>query len=190
LGWLLQRLQRTLQLQPSQPSDVSADSNPDQADESPDFASTANALTQQAVREANVRAAALAQRTADTAQEGSSSAYGSSRDVAALQVFELGQQTASSSSSSNDSNNDDSSDDMDGLQLLLQTIRQQWEAARNRQRQQQQPASDSSSGEGAARSASPGEQWAAGLQAMAAQYPSLGGFARLAGSNSALQVSS
>lgn len=189
LGWLLQRLQRTLQLQPSQPKDSPDDSSSDQADDAPDFASTANALTQQAVREANVRAAALAQRTAyDAEQQGSStgnSTNGSSRDIAALQLFELGQQTTNSSSS-NDRDSEDSTDDMEGLQLLLQTIREQWEAARNRQRQQQQPASDSSSDEGARR---PGEQWAAGLQAMAAKYPSLGGFARLAVNNSALQVS-
>jgi hypothetical protein len=168
--WLLRRLQPVW------------DSN--STDDTPDFASTANALTEQAVREANVRAAALARRTASTQQDSSSSGNGSSNGTvgdaaaAALQLLELQQQTANASTGL-DSSSDTASAESAGLQLLLHTIKEQWEAARNRQRDQSGPD----------RRASASEQWTEGLAAMAGQYPSLSGFASLVSNNSALRVS-
>lgn len=188
-AWLLQRLQRAMQPpRPNQGADDNSSDGTTADDDMSDFASTANALTQQAVREGNVRAAALAQRTAaedepqnsDTSDGSSSSSDGTSGttgNVAMLQLLELQQQTANSTVYDADST--DGSDE--GLQQLLQTIRQQWNTARNRQRQQQQPASQPP--------ANAGEQWVSGLKAMADKYPSLKGFARLASNNSALVVS-
>lgn len=174
--WLLRRLQST------------GDTNSTDAD-TPDFAATASALTEQAVREANVRAAALARLKAFPVQQDSSSAgdgssNGTSGDAGAaaavLQLLQLQQQTASASTGL-DSSRDDASVEAAGLQLLLHTIKEEWEAARSRQRQ------DSESGPDMRPSAS--EQWAEGLAAMARQYPSLEGFARLVSNNSALRVS-
>jgi hypothetical protein len=102
-----------------------------------------------------------------------------------------------------------------GLKGLLQAIRRQWELVRARQvqsqalqrgqsQQQQSPPlrplglpprvgsvfSDSGSGSGSPSPPAPaGEQWASGLDALAASHPSLSGFARMARNSSALLVS-
>lgn len=179
-NWLLRRLQRA-------GNNNSTDAVPD---DTPDFAATASALTEQAVREANVRAAALARLKASTVQQDSSSAgngssNGTSGDAGAaaavLQLLQLLQQKANASTGL-DSSRDNASVEAAGLQLLLHTIKEQWEATRKRQRQQ-----DSEPDPDTRPSAS--EQWAEGLAAMARQYPSLDGFARLVSNNSALRVS-
>lgn len=176
--WLLRRLQPV----------GNTNSTAVTTDDTPDFASTANALTEQAVREANVRAAALARLKASTVNQDSSiagngSSNGTSGDTAAvsaaLQLLQLHQQTANASTEL-DSSSDTANDEAAGLQLLLHTIKEQWEAARNRQRQERQ---------GPDTRPSASEQWAEGLATMARQYPSLEGFARLVSNNSALQVS-
>lgn len=190
---ILQRLQLTLL--PSRPGsgeqNQTSDGRSSQSspEELPDFASTANALTEQAVKEANIRAAALAQQAAFEANVSNSSSAGSdtTADVAAVQLLELQQQTANASSNSNSDSNS-SAAGQSGLQLLLGTIRQQWAVSRNRQQQQSRQQQGAEGSQPSPQDA--GEQWVSALDSMAAKYPSLSAFARLARNNGALVVSS
>lgn len=144
---LLQRLAQDLQQ--TRPGSSSRASSTDSSSDTetttaelPDFSSTANALAQQAVREGGAKAAALAlqQAAIDAHTDSNSTAKSSSStDAAALQLLELQQQTGNSSSP------DNTDGEVAGLQLLLQTIRQQWQASGNRQRQQQQSGSGTQS---------------------------------------------
>lgn len=160
--------------------------------ERPDFASTANALAQQAVRDGGARASRMAQQQQILEAGFNSNSTVNSRstgaNAATLQLLELKQQAANNSSSDASTRQRQSS----GLQLLLRTIRQQWQATRSRQRQrqvqQQQQQQPGNGGQSTAAPASVADQWTAGLEALAVNYPSLSAFARLAGNNSAFMV--
>lgn len=179
-NWVLQRVQQVQQ--PSQPANGSGTAA-DDADESADFASTANDLAEQAVSQGTARAALLEQEAfLDAVPSNASSTDNStSAELAALQELQLQHANDSSATAPSSGGVEPTA----ALQLVLRTVKQQWEASRNRQQQQQQ---DSSAGVSAPKDA--GEQWVAGLDAMTAKYPSLSGFARLARNNSALVVSS
>jgi hypothetical protein len=193
---LLQRLAQDIQQtgpgSSSMVSGTDSSSNTETTAELPDFSSTANALAQQAVREGGAKAAALAQQQAALdayAGSNSTTTSSSSADTAAMQLLELQQQTANSSSPDNSSSSDDSQ--VAGLQLLLQTIRQQWQASGNRQRQRQQQQQQQQSGSGTQSTAAVvnvTQQWLTGLDDLAAKYPSLSGFSRLAHNSSAFMV--
>jgi hypothetical protein len=193
-GWLLQRLQRVQQpttTANSSGGDNSTDGSPDD-DSTVDFTSTANDLTQQAVNRGTAQAAALAAQTAQTAQSptdtinssSSSSSSNASTGLAALQLQEVQQLSERGSENASTATGNSSSDDQngDGLQVILQGIQQQWSANRNQQQQQQDDNGNNSEPDA-------GQQFVAGLDTMAAKYPSLSGFARLARNSSALVVS-
>lgn len=221
---VLQRLQ--LNLQPSRPPSTlvptaaaqgaaAADSNDSSSsstwgEELPDFSSTANTLTQLAVKEARARAAAITSQSAgaldpsptnsnngttaasSVSSSSSSNPAQASISTASLQLQELQRQAANvsvSASDSSSSNSSNSSAGISGLQLLLQTIKKQWAVARNRQQQQQQQQQPPAGGATSTPKANVGDQWMSGLASLASTYPNLAAFARLARSNSALLVS-
>lgn len=132
------------------------------------------------------QAAALAAQTAEspTDTNNSSSISNASTDLAASQLQEVQHLSERGSDNASTAAGNSSSDDHkgDGLQVILQGIQQHWSANRNLQQQQQDD-------NGSYSKPDAGQQFVAGLDAMAAKYPSLSGFARLARNSSALVVS-
>jgi hypothetical protein len=178
---LLQRLQWAQQPFSAQRGTDAANAPPVQQQQQPDFSSTANALTTQAIQQADTRIAVL---ESQAALDFNTTAAGSDAP-AALNASSGGDSQAEEppqQQQAQPSARIAAPTAVSPLQLLLRSISRQWSGSQARQQQQQRGANMGPQAPDAT------QLWLGALDRLVADQPNLAAFARLVRNDTLLQV--